>query len=429
MRAAFYECDITPPLGGLLWGHYHDLRAVGVADRLFARAAVIEGEDKTVAAFVTVDCCALPAGIHESVTKRIFEYTGIKPENVCISSNHTHWGAPVKDSPEIGCYADAAYLDVFLRLTADAVILAYRRLDTASAYYGTGLAEGIAFSRNYKLKDGRCITWAGNVAPEDIVERNSEADPTVRVVMLERGGVPVGALYHFTCHQCCCSYGDAGEEYTGDFSSIVSKELKKKYGEDFVAVYLPGPAGDITHLVDNQFHTTSDHYRMMGKKLADAVVASRENARALEDRVCVTFDKITIPHRQISHADALKEIARLYTSYAGVMRARNLAYYTKVHTLEGEYILQAVNLGGVCLYIMPGEVFIDHGKRIMQSSSYKDSMLVHNSNTYCGYIPTKEAFGEGYDLYEATLCYHSCLIPEAGDLMTNRLLELGEAIK
>ena len=22
MRAAFYECDITPPIGGFMWGHY-----------------------------------------------------------------------------------------------------------------------------------------------------------------------------------------------------------------------------------------------------------------------------------------------------------------------------------------------------------------------------------------------------------------------
>lgn len=429
MRAAFYECDITPPLGGLLWGHYHNVRAAGVMDRLFARAAVIEGEDGTVAAFVTVDCCALPNGIHEAVSKRVFEYTGIKPENVCISSNHTHWGAPVKDSPEIGCYVDPSYLDVFLRLTADAVTLAWRRLADATAYYGTGLAEGIAFCRDYKLKDGRCITWAGGIDEADIVERNSEADPTVRTVMIERDGAPVGALYHFTCHQCCCVGGEYGEEYTGDFSSIVSKELKKEYGEDFVAVYLPGPAGDITHLANNHFKTTPDHYRMMGKKIADAVVDSRKGAKALGGGVGVALERTQIEHRRISHTDALREIDRLYGTYAGAMRARNLAYYTKVNAPCGEYILQAINLGGVCIYTMPGEVFIDHGKRIMRESSYEDCFLVHNSNTYCGYIPTKEAFGKGYDLYEATLCYHSCLIPEAGDIMTDKLLELGERIK
>ena len=42
MRAAFYECDITPPLGGYMWGHYRDLRAYDVYDRLYAKALVVE---------------------------------------------------------------------------------------------------------------------------------------------------------------------------------------------------------------------------------------------------------------------------------------------------------------------------------------------------------------------------------------------------
>ena len=425
MRAGFYECDITPPLGGFLWGHYHPNTAENILDRLFARAAVIEGEDGTVAAFVTVDTCALPPMIHETVTKRIFEYTGIAPENVCISSNHTHWGAPVMDSPEIGCFADKAYLDVFLRLTADAVTMAYRRMKSADAFFGTGLAENIAFCRDYHLKDGRCVTWAGGIPEEELVRRNSESDPTVRVLMIESEGAPVGALVHFACHQCCCD----GMDYTGDFSSIMSKELKKTYGEDFVAVYLPGAAGDITHLANNHFTTTPDHYRMMGKKLADAVISARSAAKPLTETVKVAFERIRINHRQMASADVQKEILRLNRSYAGAMRARNLAYYNAVHTKDGEYILQTVRVGDLCIYVMPGEVFIDLGKRVMRDSEYEYSMLVHNSNTYCGYIPTKEAFSKGYDLYETSLCYHSCLVPEAGDIMTDKLLELGSSIR
>ena len=44
MKAAFYECEITPPLGGYMWGHYHDVRAYDVQDRLYAKALVVEDE-------------------------------------------------------------------------------------------------------------------------------------------------------------------------------------------------------------------------------------------------------------------------------------------------------------------------------------------------------------------------------------------------
>ena len=45
-------------------------------------------------------------------------------------------------------------------------------------------------------------------------------------------------------------------------------------------------------------------------------------------------------------------------------------------------------------------------------------------NSYCGYIPTKRAFEPNCDLYETSLCHHSCLIPEAGDMIVDRLLEM-----
>ena len=40
MRAAFYECECTPPLGGFMWGHYTDIRAKEVIDRLYIKAGV-----------------------------------------------------------------------------------------------------------------------------------------------------------------------------------------------------------------------------------------------------------------------------------------------------------------------------------------------------------------------------------------------------
>lgn len=424
MRIGFYESDITPPLGGFLCGHYSPVYATGVKDRLYARAAVIEGEDGNCAAFVTVDSCALPPMMHNVVTKRIFEYTGIPAENVCISSNHTHWGAPVSDSPEIDCFADESYRDVFFRLTADTVTLAYRRLTQAEAKYGESIADGISFCRNYHLSDGRVITHPPKDGSE-IVHRR-DADPTVRTVLAYRDGTPIGALVSFSCHQCCCGNTT---EYTGDFSSIMSERLKERYGKDFVTVFLPGAAGDITHVVGLGFRTPPDHYRMMGERLADAVVDSAANATPIKDGVYTVKETIRMPRRQPSDEEISARLADL-TQRKETMRARNLEYYGRVCKEEyGDYYLQAIRVGDLCFYIMPGEVFLQLGQYVLENSSYAHSIFVHNSNSYCGYIPTKESFGEGYDLYETSLCYHSCLMPDAGEIMTSRLLELGESLR
>lgn len=424
MRIGFYESDITPPLGGFMWGHYSPIFATDVEDRLYARAAVIEGEDGTCAAFVTVDTCALPPMMHDIVTKRIFEYTGIPAQNVCISSNHTHWGAPVSDSPEIDCFADEIYRDVFFRLTADAVILAYKRLAPAEAKYGESLAEGISFCRNYHLSDGRVITHPPRDGSE-IVHRR-DADPTVRTVLAYRDGTPIGALVSFSCHQCCRGVTTT---YSGDFSSIMSENLKEKYGKNFVTVFLPGAAGDITHVVGPGFRTEPDHYRMMGEKLACAVVDSAINAVPIEDGVRTVKETIRMQRRQPSDEE-LAEKMNYYIGKRDAMRARNIEYYGKKCKEEyGDYYLQAIRVGDLCFYIMPGEVFLQLGQYVLENSEYTHSIFIHNSNSYCGYIPTKESFGEGYDLYETSLCYHSCLMPDAGEIMTNRLLQMGESIR
>ena len=115
MRAAFYECESTPPLGGFMWGHYQKILATGVLDRLYIKAGVFE-ENGNYAAIVTADTCSLVPGIHKIVTDRIAEYTPIPPECVCISSNHSHSGAPISSDPSCEGIADDVYLSVFLRL-------------------------------------------------------------------------------------------------------------------------------------------------------------------------------------------------------------------------------------------------------------------------------------------------------------------------
>ena len=85
MRAAFYESDVTPPLGGYMWGHYREKRAAEVHERLTAKAVVVEDAGE-VAAIVVIDSCAIPEAMRDIVTARIEEYTGIPAERVCLAS-------------------------------------------------------------------------------------------------------------------------------------------------------------------------------------------------------------------------------------------------------------------------------------------------------------------------------------------------------
>ena len=422
MKVAFYESDLTPPLGGFVWGHYNDVRCFEVQDRLFARAIVTEVAGE-VSAIVCIDSCVLPAEMHDIVTARIFEYTGIPAERVCLCSNHTHWGMPIGDSPEINCYADSAYRDVCYRVVADTVTLAYRRLADATAVFGSSELYGYAFCRDYFLKRGVGVTFNGK--NEEIDHMLSEIDPAVNVMLFKQGDVPVGALVNYSLHQCCGSELQRTQKaYTGDYASTLEKELKKIYGPDFVCVFLLAPCGDINHI--NTAHEKPYHTNVeIGKALAEKVQeAIRAATPVLADTLAVKKEALTIPTREAEKYATRERVAEL-AEMGDMMRARNLVYYHATNKdTEKTLWMQTVQLGDVAFYFFPGEIFVDFGKEIKARTTAKRVMVVENCNSYCGYVPTKRAFDSDCDLYETTLCHHSCLVPEAGGMMVEKLLSM-----
>jgi hypothetical protein len=422
MRAAFYECDITPPLGGFMWGYYSPKRiAQEVHDRLYARATVIEDEGN-YAAIVMIDTCVVPPEMHDIVTKRVEEYTGIKPECVCICSDHTHLGAPVFDGPEVNAYGDEHYKDVFFRLCADAIILAYNRLDTVNVKFAKSELRGYSYNRNFITEQGKYVTQRN--APGIITELDG-VDYEVPILYFEREGKPVGAIVSFALHQDSTGYTDMG--YSGDYSCILAKKLKEKYGNDFVTVFLIGTCGDINH-VPRDVNIPIKRYKLIGEALANVVVNQYENAVDVGSGVGVLKEFLKVERRKFDSNEQTAKVAKLMEDNV-VMRARNLLFY--ISSIQPEYSMlavQGIRIGNVFIAALPGEVYTTYGKKIKAESPFKNTIVAENCNSYCGYIPSHKAFEPCSDLYEASLCYHSCHVEEAGDMIVDKALEMANEL-
>ena len=142
------------------------------------------------------------------------------------------------------------------------------------------------------------------------------------------------------------------------------------------------------------------------------------------DALSVKKETLTIPTREAEKYATRERVAEL-AAKGDMMRARNLVYYQATNKdTEKTLLMQTVKLGDVAFYFFPGEIFVDFGKAIKARATAKHVMVVENCNSYCGYVPTKRAFEPDCDLYETTLCFHSCLVPEAGELMVEKLLEM-----
>ena len=423
MRAAFYESDVTPPLGGYMWGHYREKRAIEVHERLHAKALVVEDAGE-LAAIVVIDSCSVPADMREAITKRIFEYTGIPADKVCLASNHTHYGVPIHDSPEIGCFADAAYRDVFYRVVADTVTLAYHRLADGEVSFGTSLATKIAFCRNGELEDGTYVTHPRY--KKNVKRLLDSPDEELPVVLFKREGKPFGAIVSFSCHQCTVREEVMG--YSGDYAAALSKRLKERYGPDFVTLFLLGTCGDV-----NQHDPFSKDpiptHKEIGAKLADFYENSVAASQPIGSGVASAVEFVTVPRRSALYEDNLDSIAA-FSKDTNPMRLRNLITYISVpQPTESQLLVQCIHIGDVLIACLPGEIYTAFGRKIKEKSPFAHTIVVENCNSSVGYIPTPEVFEpKRNDLYETALCYHSCHVPEAGDILVDKALSLADRL-
>lgn len=425
MKAAFYECDITPPLGGHMPGYYRANPAEEVYERLFAKALVLE-DNGTYAAIVAIDTCEYIEDMTKAVTDRVLEYTGIPYESICIHATHTHKGAPIEDLPHVGQVADSAYRDVCFRLIADAIILAHKRLDTAVAYFGCTRLEGFTFCRNYVRTDGKILT--NTVADGVFSHTLTTPDTRLPVLLIKRGETPIGALFSFACHADATDADMKG--YTSDFPTIASDELKRIYGQSFVSIYLAGASGDVnSRNPDKSIKRPPRYYKTIGQNLAQKVAEVIRTAQPVGNGISVCKESIRIERRQATEEYTEQMLARWQKAPGGMMRIRNLLYYQATNkATHSELTMQVICIGDTCLYVFPGEIFTDYAKQIAEKTPYKNHFVITNCNSYGGYVPTKVAFSEHSDLYEIALCYDSCLIPEAGEILTDRLLQMGNRV-
>lgn len=425
MKAAFYECDVTPPLGGYLPGYYCPRFADDVADRLYSRALVVE-DNGNIAAIVSVDTCEVPEEMHEIVTKRIYEYTCISPESVCITSNHTHRGAPVSDSPELNLYADKPYTDVFFRLTADAVILAYKRLKEAKLYFAVDEVHGIAFNRNSVLEDGTYRTNYFGPRKGTL----AGIDPTLTVIKVEIDDRPVGAIVNYALHQ------DTAEPitgYTGDYASVISDKLKEEYGNDFVTVFALGTCGDINHHNYDEKSKGIDKlyaHLEIGEIIAGKAIYAMNNALPIFGDISVAKQKITVKKRLTNDEKATEAIKKLIENKTrAFFDIRNIIYYNSVNITEDyDMYIQVIKIGDVCIYCLPGEIYVNWGLMLKEKSPFSKNILIENCNSFLGYVPTVEAFDDCSNLYEIVLCCHSCLVPEAGQTIVDKAIDIAKTL-
>lgn len=425
MRCGFYEKEITPPLGQSLPGYFCPRPAMDVWDKLYAKAAVFEGENGTVAVLI-LDAVQVKKAFCDKVAQRVTEYTGIPSDHLVIAATHTHYGVPFGDSVPDDCEfinePDREYVKVLERLAADTVILAWKRMEECTLSYSMGWEGHASFCRDYRMKDGAVRTNPSTRRISNILHPYSDIDPDTPVLMVRNTeGQLKGILFTHTCHQDVVGH----YVYSGDYSSVVSKELKSVYGSDFVSIYMAGCCGDINHC-DPLGGTRRSHVDV-GRLVAGAVKAAMavpgepvegQQVAALRRWVPIVRRKAT----EEELAECRKAIAGEEAAFSRDWALSIIGYEANGWPDEVLQPAHILRIGELWLLAFPGEVYHVYGQQARAAIPGEKWLITELSGTESSYMPTPELFGT--DIYPQKLTDGSFLEPKAGEKMVAAFHEM-----
>lgn len=404
LKCGFYENEITPPLGCCIPGYYTKRIADGVRDKLYCRAmAVSNGSDTII--IMSVDIISVESETAKRILERASEYTGVPTENMNISAIHTHTGPPRNNKEGAKELLDLEYEEYLIRIGADCMTLAFQNMEEANVKFGKGHIEGIAFNRIYNMKNG-VIQTAPEVGDENVDSPNGPIDPELTVLYAEdKEGNPKGAIVNYACHPDVVK----GTKYSGDWPSILCKNLKDEFGRDFVGMFVNGTCGNINHVdvIGTKEYPPSEHYIKMGNIVAEeAIKAIKASETIVGEEIGAKKEFMQIPAREwdMDKIEWAKNIVATVKPIEGLTLALGTgnqeqedlhvaksllsAYEKRVDSYERG--AGAMRVGDVYFYTLPCEMFVQFGLFLKENSPSDKNMVIELSHGSRGYIPTKD---------------------------------------
>lgn len=398
MKCGFGEALITPPEGSYMPGYLTIRRSTEVRDELYAKAFVCERGQQSFAVIV-LDVMYLDRPEVQRIRGLVTRQTGIPEKAIMVSCTHTHTGGPW--FPEQDGERSAAYIDWLVRQSATAALEAYRARRPAVAGIGSGLAEGLAFNRRYRMADGTVKTNPG-IGRSDVLGPDGPADPEVLVLRIDdEAGQPMGVVVNFACHADTVG----GTAISADFPGELSRKVKEALGAQTVCVFVLGACGDVNHVpvMDGRSVKRGEHHLWMGRRLAEAALQARQSAEPLsasgEPKIAVGTEGFHLTYRQPESKDiaaARRVLADEASPETEKTRAERFLLVLDNPKLETEIEIQLFRFGDAVIAGLPGEWFAEFGLELKRRAGFRHVIV----NTICngstiGYIFTRRAFVEG----------------------------------
>jgi len=261
-----------------------DKPSVAVHDPLCTKAVVLDNGSTRIAVVAT-DLGDASDELVADVRRLVQQQVSIPPGNVLINASHNHrtQGQAAEDAAE---------------RIAQAVSRAADSMVPVKIGIGKGREDRITMNRRLQLKDGKEWTIRrANPSPRDEdVMGVGPMDPEIGILRLDRvDGGTLAVLYDFACHPYAgVPDGGVTADLPGFASRVVENGLS---GEDTLALFLQGAAGDITPIRYKDWHAPP-HTEQLGTMLGLSVLeAARQAVMTDDSRLQVLTETAELPRR------------------------------------------------------------------------------------------------------------------------------------
>jgi Neutral/alkaline non-lysosomal ceramidase. len=446
MKAAFKRVDITPPLGIPIGGNCReDSSSRGVHDSLYADIMVLSQKEDMVV-FIDIDWCEAPLEVVREMKSKIAKNTGARYERLCVTMTHTHSGPDVFGilSPNGILPSTWNYINDAAENIANGLSKALTELEDVLIGLGKGYEDRLSFNRRVFFKDDVLhMNWEILENPDiDIKELDrpeGPIDPDIYVIKIcdVNGGLKA-VVVNFTLHPAIL----VGQDFlfSKDYIWGLEKSISDTYGEGVFVYFANGAEGNINHI--NMWDKTQERgwneANRIGSLLGVSVknLVDSINVKPV-DNMKLLYKSINVQVREISEEE-IATAEKIWTECKGVIPglvdgippewyAGNILKIVKEGAGTKELELQVVCLGDISIVTFPGEFFTEFGLKLKEKSPFENTMIFGLANQSIGYVPTREAFGNGG--YEPVTCETSILVHDAGDIVVEEILGMLNEIR
>ena len=368
LYAGAAKVDVTPDVKDL------PATSQGILDHCYVRVIVF-GNGSTKAAFVTFDAGGANAQVAQYVDEHAAAELGIPVGNIIYNGTHTHSGSAVRG-------------DELTNRVWGAVKQAVANMKPAKVGYGDGVCH---LNVKRDLFDPERGTWWEGP------DYDGKSDKTVAVIYFEGlDGKPIATYFNYAMHAVITGNTD---KVSADFPGEAETYIESRYGDDFVASFASGAAGDQNPLYFQQTFDLRDirikDYAARGEDISNRMPpggqgldrTKPEVQRLLGDMMMRRFEtNVTISclHRTVSCPGRRQTNGGGRAGYAGEYEDAPDAVIDMHLTMIDDIPVVGTS----------GEPYNPIAMELKEKSPYKRTMLTMLcQGTFTGYIPDDESYG------------------------------------